>query len=163
MSLSLPWPAALPYCSRAHLLRACVMSLRGLNRFGFALWIGLLALMASGFAQNQLSSNVLLASLNPDATSSVGGHYMPDGTFMAGPMAGAHTAPAQDGHTHKGHADCALCSVVAAMAALAVPVLDTVVAPDVFAAPTSWSAVSLRFTDASYVPYASRAPPHLIG
>ena len=136
------------------------MSQRGLNRFGFALWIGLLALTASGIAQNQLSTNVLVAAINPDSTGAAGGHYMPDGTFMAGPM---HKAPTQDGHTHKGHADCALCSVVAAMAALAVPVLDTVIVPDTFATPVDWRVASLRFTHASYAPYASRAPPHLIG
>ncbi len=138
------------------------MSLKGLRRFGLALGIALLALTAGGVAQNQLSSSVLLATLHAAPGHDMPGHIMPDGTFMAGPM-GAHDTPSQDGHTHKGHADCALCGVVASMAAVAVPAFDTVIVPDVFATPVSWRVVPQRLADAPYAPYASRAPPPLIG
>lgn len=139
------------------------MCLKGLHRFGLALWIALLALTAGGVAQNQLSFSVLQATLSAEPGHEMLGHYMPDGTFMAGPMAAALDTPARDGHTHKGHADCALCGVVASMAAIAVPVLDTVIVPDVFATPPSTRVAPRRLTDAFYTPYASRAPPPLIG
>lgn len=143
------------------------MSLRVLHRFGFALLLGLVALTASSVAQNQLSSSVLFAALNPEPGQDMGGHYMPDGTYMAGPMSAmADCQPAglseqAAGHTHRGHADCDMCGVAAAMAALSVPALDIVLVPDVFAAPAIGAVARFVLTDASYAPYASRAPPQL--
>jgi len=138
------------------------MSLRLLHRLGFALWLGLLALSASGVAQNQLSFNVLDAALKGPA---VAGHIMPDGTFMAGSMAHGDHGESQDGagHTHKGHADCSMCGVVAAMAALTVPVLDTFATPDAFAVPVSADIAHRVLSKTSHAPYASRAPPSLNG
>jgi len=155
------------------------MRLRVLQRLGL-LWLGLLALTAGGLMQNQLARDVVVATLNdhqhPGAS---GGHFMPDGTYMAGPMHGGHgdhQAAAHDGHhgdhsdhhsqgghTHKGHADCDVCGLVASMAALSVPVLDTIVLPEVFAAPPSAYALGNIHTRALYAPYASRAPPHTHG
>lgn len=138
------------------------MSLRFLHRLGFELWLGLLALSASGIAQNQLSFNVLDAALKGPA---VAGHMMPDGTFMAGSMVHADHADSHNGsgHTHKGHADCSMCSVVATMAALTVPMLDAVIVPDVFAVPVSWDIAHTVLSKTAYAPYASRAPPSLNG
>lgn len=135
------------------------MILNSLRRFGFAVWLGLLALTASGVAQNQLSSNVLVAALTEDAS---GGHVMPDGSFMAGGMAhadhGNHDAPA-DGHTHKGHSDCTMCSSVAAMAGLSVSVIATLPAVQTYAALQDRSAVDAFFAASSPASYSSRAPP----
>ena len=133
--------------------------MRLLHRLGFALWLGLLALSVSGAAQIQLSQNVINATLTDSHGD--GGHYMPDGTYMAGPMHD-HGADSQ-GHTHKGHADCSLCGVVASMAAIAVPVLDAFVVPESFRAPAPSILAQAFYTKATRAPYASRAPPHLIG
>jgi hypothetical protein len=136
-----------------------------LHHFSFALWLGVLALAVSGVAQNQLSSNVVVAALQ--SAGGAGGHFMPDGSFMAGPMGGADHAhhhsdgPDGGGHTHKGHADCSVCGVVASMAALSLPVLATVSLSDIFAKPPSWRTARAVFTAAPYAPYASRAPPHI--
>lgn len=137
--------------------------MRLLHRLGFALWLGLLALSVSGTAQTQLSLNIINAALTD--THAAGGHYMPDGTYMAGSM---HTHGSDDGadsqgHTHKGHADCSLCGLVASMAAITVPVLDAVLMPEAFAAPVSAIASRAIYAKALHAPYASRAPPHLIG
>ena len=129
--------------------------MRLLHRLGFALWLGLLALATSGVAQNQLSLNVITATLS--GPEQAAGHYMPDGTFMAGSMDASH-----DGHTHKGHADCALCGVVASMAAVTVPVLDAVFVPDIFSTPPHIVATSFAELGAAFAPYASRAPPQAI-
>jgi len=140
-----------------------------LHRLGFALWLGLLALTASGVAQNQLSTNVLVAALDTAAGRAPAGHYMPDGTFMAGSMSGMSHAdhhsdsPDAGGHTHKGHADCSMCGVVASMAALSVPVLDAILVPDVFAKSLSKPGARSVVVGRHYAPYSSRAPPHLIG
>jgi len=161
------------------LLKAKLMRLRFLHRLGFALWLGLVALTASSVAQNQLSLDVITATLNDhlhppghghqDHGDESGGHYMPDGTFMAGsmPSHGAHDhaadAAQNGGHTHKGHADCSLCGLVATMAAITVPLLIAFITPESFAAPPSWSYSHSVFAKAFYAPYASRAPPHAHG
>lgn len=163
------------------------MASRFLNRFGFAFWLGLLALTVSGVAQTQLSLNVVEANLTDshgahghshdhggtahDAAEADGGHYMPDGTYMAGPMPGmadthapndaAHaTDPAQSGgHTHKGHADCIMCSLVATMASLTQPPPVAVVAPEALPAPILLISEQEIVRTTPRGPYASRAPP----
>jgi len=170
------------------MLKAKLMRLRFLHRLGLALWLGLIALTASGVAQNQLSLDVISATLNdhqhPPGSGhhghghqshehQSGGHFMPDGTYMAGPMSGdmsghGHHGHATDaaqngGHTHKGHADCNMCGLVATMAALTVPLLIGFMSPESFATPLSWSYEHSVFIKASYAPYASRAPPHITG
>jgi hypothetical protein len=141
------------------------MILKCLRRLGFAAWLGLLALTASGVAQNQLSTNVLVAALTTDAS---GGHMMPDGTYMAGKMAqadhqhGDHHAPA-DGHTHKGHSDCTMCSTVAAMAGLSVSVIATLPAVQTYAVLKDRIAADAIVAASSPASYSSRAPPTLIG
>jgi len=144
-----------------------------LHRIGLALWLGLLALTASGLAQNQLSTNVLRAALAGHSHDSQaheghhdhggnahasGGHFMPDGTYMAGPMHGA-AQPDAGGHTNKGHADCNMCGAVAAMASISVPVADTVIVPRVFDERRLQLRVASIIPRALYAPYASRAPP----
>jgi len=137
--------------------------MRLLHRLGFALWLGLLALTVSGTAQTQLSLNVINAALTDNHAA--GGHYMPDGTWMAGSMhGGSHEhGPDDQGHTHKGHADCSLCGLVASMAAITVPVLDVVIVPDAFTIPPAVARPQSFTAAAGYSPYASRAPPQLIG
>ncbi len=137
--------------------------MRLLHRLGFALWLGLLALTVSGTAQTQLSLSVINAALTEPHAA--GGHYMPDGTWMAGSMhGGTHEhGPDAQGHTHKGHADCSLCGLIASMAAIAAPALDVVIVPDVFTVPPAVAAPQAFRATAGYSPYISRAPPHPIG
>jgi len=146
----------------------------GLRKFrcGIAFWLGLLALTVSGLAQNDLSTNVLAAGLtdpsNPDAAhhdQHASGHYMPDGTWMAGDMGGmAHcdeyTDPAKNGgHSHKGHSDCVLCGPLADMAAFTYPPLVLLALPDARAITVYRSAEHDVVLAAARAPYSSRAPP----
>lgn len=128
--------------------------MRLLHRLGFALWIGLLALSVSGTAQTQLSLNIINAAIAPETS-----HIMPDGTYMAGSMHD-HGAD-QQGHTHKGHADCSLCGLVASMAAISVPVQGAVISPDVLTVPAHARYSQAVAARALHAPYASRAPPSL--
>lgn len=137
-----------------------------LRRLRLTFWLGLLALMASGAAQHQLSFNVLDAALSNH--SHVAGHYMPDGTFMAGAMHGdaheGHTDPAQaGGHTHKGHADCNMCGTVAAMAAFTLSTPLAVPPPSLVGEAQAIALTSVFLIRREHVPYASRAPPSLNG
>ena len=147
------------------------MGLRKL-RCGIAFWLGLLALTVSGLGQNDLSINVLNAALtdiaNPDPDhhgQHVSGHYMPDGTWMAGDMGGmAHcdeyTDPAKNGgHSHKGHSDCVLCGPLAAMASFTQPPPVLLELPEVSVVTAYRSAEREIVLAAQSAPYASRAPP----
>ncbi len=141
------------------------MRLLRLRRFGFAIWLGLLALTAGGVAQNQLSSNVLTAALSDTSGHTehhhaAAGHVMPDGSFMPGEMpAASHSG----GHTHKGHSDCTMCSAVAAIAGLTVAVIAILPTVDVHAVTKDHAAVDVVLAAASPAGYSSRAPPTLIG
>jgi hypothetical protein len=126
-------------------------------------WLGLLALVASGTAQHQLSFNVLDAALK-NHTHEAAGHYMPDGTFMAGPMHGDHTDASEDGgHTHKGHADCNMCGAVAAMASLTIAATTLILPPPMIGDPHAPTLTSVVIVRRNHAPYASRAPPSLNG
>jgi len=136
-------------------------------------WVGLLALLVSGLAQNDLSRNVLDAALTDlshhgsahTRDHASGAHYMPDGTWMAGEMGGAahgdeYTDPAKDGaHSHKGHSDCVLCGPLAAMAAFTHPPLVLLVLPEACAISVYHSAEREIVLASLHAPYASRAPP----
>lgn len=138
-----------------------------LHRFRLALLLGLLALTICGISQNQLSSNVLTAALSDAGAHNthdhpMSGHFMPDGTYMPGPMAGHADDGSHDGgHTHKGHADCAVCGVVAAMAGFTVPVVDVLKIPEIFAVPADARRENPVHVRGARAPYASRAPPGL--
>ena len=148
------------------------MTLRRL-RCRLAFWLGLLALVVSGLAQNDLSTNVLNAALtSSDSPGSshghnhaAGGHLRPDGTWMAGDMGVAahgheHTDPAKNGgHSHRGHADCVLCGPLAAMASFtqAPPVL--LVLPEARVISVYRSAERAFVFIQPRAAYASRAPP----
>ena len=137
-----------------------------LRRLRLTFLFALLALMASGTAQQQLSFNVLDAALTNH--SNVAGHTMPDGTFMAGAMhANAHEghtdASQSGGHTHKGHADCTMCGAVAAMAALTLATPLAVPPPAITGEAFALTLTSVLLTRRDHAPYASRAPPSLNG
>ncbi len=139
------------------------------SRIIVVLVLGLFALTANGVAQNQLSLNVLTAKL-AEAAGRGPGHIMPDGTFMADAdmladgdichPGGADTAP-EGGHTHKGHADCVVCSLVATMGAFS-QAAAVVVA---FAKPDTDDTYGWIARDIAprivHTPYASRAPPRI--
>jgi len=149
-----------------------------LRRFGLAFWLGLLALTASGVAQNQLSKDALVAALTDAGADQASGHFMPDGTFMPGPMPGpmpghaghAHAghdhgdhASHDGGHTNRGHADCSVCGVVAAMAALTLSVSDVMSVPHARAVNIPWTIHLDVLGKRVRAPYLSRAPPSPIG
>jgi hypothetical protein len=142
-------------------------------RCGLSFWLGLLALLVSGLAQNDLSRNVIEVALAASPQNggghshdhSSGGHFMPDGTWMAGGMGGAahndgYTDPAKNGgHSHKGHADCVLCGPLAAMASFTSPPPILLKLPEVRVITVYRSGESKFLLAAPRAPYASRAPP----
>jgi hypothetical protein len=135
--------------------------MRRLSRFALALWIAVLALTAGAVEQQQLASTVIAVTL-AEAGGHAVGHYMPDGTYMAGSMASAaesHAGHEAGGHTHKGHADCEVCGTLAAMAGFTLPVIGGIIFPPRFTLPPNVTAVAALAIARPPAPYASRAPP----
>jgi hypothetical protein len=134
--------------------------LRHFSRLTFAFWLGLLALMASGVEQYQLSTNVIQTAFAEAraGVTGVSGHFMPDGTFMAGPMS-HDMAREAGGHTHKGHMDCEVCGALAALAAFTLPSLIVLAPPIGFALPERAAVLRAPVLADISSPYSSRAPP----
>jgi len=132
---------------------------------GFAAWLVAIALIANAAAQNQLALNVVEAATvqaTPAATPvDPHAHHHDHAQHMAAAKAAPHAAHQHHagGHTHKGHADCALCGAVAVMAALTLPATIMMQNPREIVA----QAVTIRAEHvallAQYPPYSSRAPP----
>ncbi len=78
---------------------------------------------------------------------------------VAAPAHKGHDHNAPGGHTHKGHADCAVCGAVAAMAALTLPTTLAFHVPTEFAAPVNILHMEFTRRSARYALYISRAPP----
>ncbi|MGE4064537.1 MAG: hypothetical protein AB7E79_14315 [Rhodospirillaceae bacterium] len=146
------------------------MSLLAFRRFGFAAWLVAIALVANLAAQNQLGINVIEATSEAAAVVAPADPHAhhhhdhakpsnatPEVVLSAPGHAHDHSAP--DGHTHKGHADCAVCGAVAAMAALTLPAAVAVGIPSGFARPTDTSRTEFIRSAARYALYVSRAPP----
>ena len=135
-------------------------------RVCMALWLGIIALAANAFEQQQLTTNILVATA-ADPAPKAGFHVMPDGTAMAGSMVHAdgpsaiHRTTDADGHTHRGHADCEICGTVAAMAAFTLPSLPEMPLPLSQLHVASPADPQAAHTARPYSPYASRAPPAL--
>lgn len=144
-------------------------------RCGLSFWLGLLALLVSGIAQNDLSRNVIEVALAASPQNggshsydhSSGGHFMPDGTWMAGGVGGAahndgYTDPAKNGgHSHKGHADCVLCGPLAARASFTSPPPVLLKLPEARVLAVYRSGESKFVLAVPRAPYASRAPPRI--
>ena len=107
---------------------------------------GLLALLVNAFYPVPLTINVV-AALADEATR----------LEAAGPH--AHPGPAKGGHTHRGHADCALCGAMGGLACFSLPPLEVLALPADFVgvAPAA-VAVAASPIDAP-AGYRSRAPP----
>ncbi len=85
---------------------------------------------------------------------------MSDGRFMAGEMPGMDPAR-NGGHTHRGHADCILCGLVATMASLTQPPPVLVALPGALPAPRRVFSEREIVHVAMRRSYSSRAPPRL--
>jgi Protein of unknown function (DUF2946) len=139
-----------------------MMRFNHLSRLVLALWLGIGALAANAFEQQQLTINILEAVASDAHTAeSPQFHVMPDGTVMAGTMGEHPSAHHHDagGHTHKGHADCEVCGTVATLAAITLPILPILPVPRSFSESTPVAAPESQFYDFLRTPYASRAPP----
>lgn len=145
------------------------MSLAGLRRLGFAAWLVAIALIANAAAQNQLALNVVEATneraaapatpVDPHAHHDHAQHV----AAMQAPAQASHQHRAgPGGHTHKGHADCAVCGAVAIMAGLTLPAAIIFDLPRNFARPADPARAEIIRTAARYARYLSRAPPALI-
>lgn len=144
------------------------MSLSAFRRLGFAAWLVALALIANLAAQNQLALNVVEATTeqaaapaDPHAGHDHHAHHAAAAPVSAAPAEARHNHHAPGGHTHKGHADCAVCGVVATMAALTLPATVFVHVPSSFARPADIVAADVIRPAARYALYISRAPPIL--
>ena len=125
------------------------------SRAFFALWLAIAALGANAVEQRELGFAVIAATAQDAATS----HIMPDGTVMAGPMGHSHDHDKAGGHTHKGHADCDLCGLVADMAAFTPAALVVFPLPPEGFAAFVLAAPGTQVSAAASPPYSSRAPP----
>jgi hypothetical protein len=127
------------------------MSLKRLRRSLFTLWFGIFTLAVSGVEQNQLAGNVMLAAV-------VDGGAHADSTVHPAdcPM---HSA---GGHTHKGHADCAVCGVLAALTAVTLPVVAIPMLPRERAEASRGDRLMVLTISLPPSPYHSRAPPSAI-
>lgn len=128
------------------------MRFQGFSRAFFAFWLAIAALTVNAVAQRELGFAVIAAT-----AEDAGFHIMPDGSRMAGSMGHAHDSTG--GHTHKGHADCDLCGLVADMAAFTPASVTLLPQPPEVYAGYSQPAPQARHFAAPSPPYASRAPP----
>lgn len=128
------------------------------------MWLGILALTASAFEQNQLGLTVLTAagvtartafSVPPDH------HLMPDGTLMVGAMHGAAAVPFRPVHDASDElpSDCDACVTIAAMGAFTLPAIVAVFIPRPIAEDRGAQATAFLVTLFAHPAYASRAPP----
>lgn len=140
------------------------MRSRRFNNLLAAFWLGIVALAASAFEQQQLGLTTLTAAgVTTRSAFAVpsGYHLMPDGTLMAGTMHGATPAeplrsggePGQTSH------DCDACIAIAAMGALTVAALPEVVAPPSVSESSAARPVVAILRARNHPAYASRAPP----
>jgi hypothetical protein len=140
----------------------CVMDARKLSRLSL-FWLGLLALVASTFQQAQLAYNVVNVAVqeagNHSGTHAY--HVMPDGMVMAN---GAMDASAtKGGHTHRGHTDCKLCGVEAALAFVTFSLPPVVPLPTQITRGIAQEASHSLTVGWAAAAYSPRAPPVLIG
>lgn len=149
------------------------MSLTRLRRFGFAAWLVAVALIANAAAQNQLALNVVEAATEqaaqPPAPADPHAHHdhaQHMAAMAAAAQTQAHAAHQHHsdagGHTHKGHADCAVCGVVAVMAGLTLPAAIAFDIPRDFVRPGNVVSASAARIARRYERYISRAPPRSI-
>ncbi|TAK99624.1 MAG: DUF2946 domain-containing protein [Rhodospirillaceae bacterium] len=127
------------------------MNLKRLRRSIIALWFGVFTLAVSGVEQNQLAANVMVAATT-DAGVSVGSTIHPADCPM-------HNA---GGHTHKGHADCAICGSLAALTAVTLSAAVVPLAPPELADASPIDIPRTSVLDLRPSPYSSRAPPSVI-
>jgi hypothetical protein len=131
------------------LLRA--MNLKRLRHSILAIWLGLFTLTVISVQQLQLSTDVVAAAAAdaqaPGQTPAVAAHH-PDGCPNAG------------GHTHKGHADCKVCGVLAALTAVTLPVLLLPAPPSALASAAPVAAPVASRAGLPAAPYESRGPPY---
>jgi hypothetical protein len=140
----------------------CVMDARKLSRLSL-FWLGLLALVASTFQQAELAYNVVNVAVQEAGSSHHGTHayhVMPDGTVMAdGAMDASATA---GGHTHRGHADCKLCGVEAALSFVTFSLPPVVPRPAAIARRMPQDVSQALTSGWATAAYSPRAPPSLM-
>jgi hypothetical protein len=124
------------------------MGLKQLRHSVLAIWLGLFTMLVVSVQQWQLSSDVIAAAAADAHSQDVAVHHPPDC-----PMGKS------GGHSHRGHADCKVCGVLAALTAVTLPVVLAPVPPSelVTAAPVATPVVSRAGLSGS--PYKSRGPP----
>jgi hypothetical protein len=127
------------------------MNLKRLRRSILALWLGVLTLAVSGIEQTQLTNNVMVAvAADADSPATLAAHPANCPMHNTG------------GHTHKGHADCALCGGLAALTAVTLPVLILAPAPQELAEASRIDVPPASVLGLCASPYSSRAPPSVI-
>ncbi len=130
------------------------MMLRALRHAGFAFWLGLLTLVLGGIQQGQLSTSVVEGAIADAQMMKLMGH-----TVAQMEQHQHHGA----GHTHKGHADCAVCGATDAFAFVIVsvplPVLPPIATASVVPVPAETFSLAAVFAAS----YSSRASPIYLG
>ena len=112
-----------------------------------AIWLGLVALVASGLQQTQLSTSVVEGAVADAQMMKLMGHTM------------AQMEHHHGGHTHEGHADCVICGATDAMAFMTVSVPPPLMPPMTFARQVYVPSQAFSLAAVFAASYSSRAPP----
>lgn len=131
------------------------MMLRALRHTSFAFWLGLLALVFAGVQQQQLATSVVEGAVADAQMLKLMGHTMAQ-------MEQQHQHH-DGGHTHKGHADCAVCGATDALAFVTVSVPPPVLPPIAAASFVCRPAQTFELAAVFAASYSSRGPPILLG
>jgi len=138
------------------------MSPRRLRRSILPLCLGFLAIFASAFQQGQLASNVAwaVASHGTTAVADIQAHTDHD-IAVAEQAAMPDDCPMHQkgGHTHRGHADCAVCGPQGTIASFTLTAVAFVPIPP---SPQGIVQIPVPASETSEQrpsPYSSRAPP----
>ena len=130
------------------------MMLRALRHTGFAFWLGLLALVFAGVQQQQLGTDVVAGAMADAQMLKTMGHTMA--------QMEQHQHHQEGGHTHKGHADCAVCGATDAAAFVTVSVPAPVLPPITTASVIYRPAQTFHLAAVFAASYSSRGPPILL-
>ena len=103
------------------------MMLRALRHTAFAFWLGLLTLAVAGVQQGQLATDVVEGAIADAQMLKLMGHTVA--------QMEQHQHHQEGGHTHKGHADCAVCGAIDVLAFVTVSVPPPILPPIASASP----------------------------
>lgn len=144
-------------------IQLCFVETRRIKTLWIALWLGVIALVAGAFEQQQFGFSALTAGgIHTSSAFKVptGYHMMPDGILMAGAMHGA--TPDSGREADEPPSDGNACTAIAAMGVFTTPLLIAVLAPGEARADRAYLPPVAIAPVSGHPAYASRAPPRIV-